>query len=243
MSALLGVPEDAVYHLVLALTSVFTPVLGALAAVAGIIVLTVAVRLLVAPLTFRALRAQADQARLAPRVAELRRRFKKQPERLQRELTALYRSEGVSLLAGIWPMLVQWPAFSVLYLLFRSAKVAGGPNLLLAHQVFGVPLGSYLLSGVGIVGAHDAVFLGGFALLAAACWLSARIARRVMPPASGTEAPALGFLPKVLPYITVAVAAFAPLAACVYLITTVTWSSAERELFRRRAAAWAAPRL
>lgn len=147
MSALLGVPEDAVYHLVLALTSVFTPVLGALGAVAGIAVLTIAVRLTVSPLTFRALRGQAAQARLAPRAAELRQRFKNEPERLQRELVALYQSEGVSLLAGVWPMLVQWPVFSVLYLLFRSPTVAGGPNLLLTHRIFGVPLGSYLLSG------------------------------------------------------------------------------------------------
>lgn len=234
MSALLGVPVDAVYHLVLALTSVFTPVLGALAAVAGIVVLTVAVRLLVAPLTFRALRGQAAQARLAPRVAELRKRFKSQPERLQRELTALYQSEGVSLLAGIWPMLVQWPVFSVLYLLFRSAKVAGGPNLLLAHQVFGVPLGGYLLSGAGIIGAHGAVFGGAFALLAAACWLSARSARRLTPPG---QTAASGLLSRVLPYVTVVFAAFVPLAACVYLITTMTWGAAEREMFRRRAAA------
>lgn len=234
MSALLGVPEDAVYHLVLALISVFTPVLGALAAVAGIVLLTVAVRLAVSPLTFRALRGQAAQARLAPRVAELRQRFKNQPERLQRELVALYRSEGGSLLAGVWPILVQWPVFSVLYLLFRSPRVAGGPNLLLAHRIFGVPLGSYLLSGGGVISAHGAVFLGAFALLAAACWLSARTARRLMPSAPSA---AQGSLARVLPYVTVAFAAFVPLASAVYLVTTVSWSAAEREVFRRKAAA------
>ena len=69
MSTLFGVPVDAAYHLVLALTNVLTPVLGGLAAVAGIIVVTMAVRLLVSPLTFRALRGQAAQARLAPEVA------------------------------------------------------------------------------------------------------------------------------------------------------------------------------
>ena len=66
MSTLFGVPVDAVYHLVFALTNVLTPVLGGLAAVAGIIVITLAVRLLVSPLTFRALRGQAAQTRLAP---------------------------------------------------------------------------------------------------------------------------------------------------------------------------------
>lgn len=136
-------------------------------------------------------------------------------------------------------MLVQWPVFSVLYLLFRSVRVAGAPNQLLAHSLLGVPLGGHWLSGA-VFSAHGLVFLGVFAVLAFACWLSARTARRMMPsPASPGLAPAgagtggLGFLSKVLPYVTVIIALFTPLAACVYLITTVAWSTGERELFRR----------
>ena len=37
-----------------------------------------------------------------------------------------------------------------------------------------------------------------------------------------------------LPYLTVVIAAFAPLAAAVYLLTTVAWTIAERRLFLRR---------
>ena len=37
-----------------------------------------------------------------------------------------------------------------------------------------------------------------------------------------------------LPYVTVVFAAFMPLAAGLYLITTVAWSTAERWLFTRR---------
>ena len=234
MSALFGVPVDAAYHLVLGFMSVFTPVLGGLAAVAGIVVLTVAVRLLVMPLTFRALRGQAAQARLAPRIQALRQRYARQPERLQRELAALYQKEGTSVLAGFWPVLVQWPVFSVLYLLFRSPTVAGGANLLLSHRVLGVPLGNYWLSGAGVLSLHGAVFLAVFALLAAACWLAALLARRMTsqaPPPAGI-ARLLGL---VLPYVTVAVAAFAPLAAGIYLVTSTAWSAAERWLFSRRA--------
>jgi YidC/Oxa1 family membrane protein insertase len=38
----------------------------------------------------------------------------------------------------------------------------------------------------------------------------------------------------VLPYVTVVIAAFAPLAAAIYLLTTVAWTLAERRLFLRR---------
>src|SRR6266700_4850980 len=130
MSSFLGVPVDAAYYLVAGLTGVLTPVLGGLAAVAAIVAFTMAVRLLLMPLSLRALRGQAAQARLAPQLVALRQRYGKQPERLQRELTALYRREGTSVFAGFAPLLAQWPVFSVLYLLFRSPNVAGGPNRL-----------------------------------------------------------------------------------------------------------------
>jgi YidC/Oxa1 family membrane protein insertase len=272
MSTLFGVPVDAVYHLVFALTNVLTPVLGGLAAVAGIILVTMAVRLLVSPLTFRALRGQAAQARLAPEIQRLRQRHAKQPERLQRELTALYQREGTSMFAGFAPLLVQWPVFSVLYLLFRSPTVAGGPNRLLSRDLLGVPLGSHWLSGAGILSVHGIVFLGVLAVLAAACWYAARVARRALPqpaPASPARADAartgaaarparagaarasaaragrapvdaqpgsqaLAAVGKVAPYLTVVIAAFAPLAGVIYLVTSTGWSAAERLVFAAR---------
>jgi YidC/Oxa1 family membrane protein insertase len=255
MSTLFGVPVDVVYHLVFALTNVLTPVLGGLAAIAGIILVTMAVRLLVSPLTFRALRGQAAQARLAPEIQRLRQRHAKQPDRLQRELTALYQREGTSMFAGFAPLLVQWPVFSVLYLLFRSPTVAGGPNRLLSRNLLGVPLGSHWLSGAGILSLHGGVFVVVLAVLAAACWLAARVARRALPQPAltvqtgagkgrvGGQAPAaavpgsqaLAAFGKVAPYITVVIAAFAPLAGVIYLVTSTGWSAAERLVFAARA--------
>ncbi len=247
MTNLLGVPVDAAYHLLSALTGALTPVLGGLAAVTGIVLVTVAVRLLLMPLSFRAVRGQAAAARLAPQLQALRTKYGRQPERLQREMTALYRREGTSMFAGISPLLLQWPVLSVIYLLFRSAHVAGRPNTLLTHKLLGVPLGTHWLSGAGVVSAQGAVFLGAFALLAAVCWLSARLARSasnwpglaaVAPGAQSASgnAPGTGLLGRVLPYLTVVFAAFAPLATGIYLVTSIGWSIAERRLFHRREA-------
>ena len=167
MSSLLGVPVDAAYYLVSGFTGILTPVLGGLAAVAAIIAFTMAVRVLLMPLSLRALRGQAVQARLAPQLQALRQRYAKQPERLQREMSALYKREGTSLFAGITPLLLQWPFLSVMYLLFRSPQVGGKPNTLLSRDLFGVPLGTHWLSGAGPASLQGAVFLGVFALLAA----------------------------------------------------------------------------
>jgi YidC/Oxa1 family membrane protein insertase len=299
MSGFLGVPVDAAYHLVFALTHMLTPVAGGLAAAVAIVLFTAAVRLLISPLSLRALRGQAAVARLAPQVQALRTRYGRQPERFQRELTDLYKREGTSPFASVLPLLAQWPFLSVMYLLFRSATVGGGQNQLLSDGLFGVPLGAHWLSGAGLLSVHDALFLGVFALLAALCWLSARLAKRAMPAAAptpadtpvkrgagkvpaaagrggqsrgpagkGTASPAgkgsgrgtagqqarlaraadaspdpatalanskaAGLITGVLPYVTVVIAAFAPLAAALYLLTTVAWTLAERRLFLRR---------
>jgi YidC/Oxa1 family membrane protein insertase len=238
MFSLFGVPVDAAYHLVAGFTGILTPVLGGLAAVAAIVAVTAAVRIILMPLSFRALRGQAAAARLAPELLALRQRHAKQPERLQREMSALYKREGTSMFAGFTPFLLQWPFLSVMYLLFRSPQVAGRPNTLLSRDLFGVPLGTHWLSGAGPASAQGAVFLGVFVLLAALCWLSTRLARLMTaraPAPAGTEAVAgTGTLVKVLSYLTVVIAAFAPLAAGIYLLTSMGWSLAERRLFLRR---------
>ena len=241
MSSFLGVPVDAAYHLVSGLTGILTPVLGGLGAVAAIVVFTLAVRLLLMPLSLRALRGQAAQARLAPQLVTLRQRYGKQPERLQREMAALYKREGTSMFAGFGPLLLQWPFLSVMYLLFRSPTVGGTANTLLTHDLFGVPLGAHWLSGAGPLGlasGQGVVFVGLFALLAALCWLSARLGRLMTAQATGiAPAPAAagrpGLLVRALPYLTVVIAAFAPLAAGIYLLTTLAWSLAERMLYSR----------
>src|SRR5258708_4109701 len=227
MSSFLGVPVDAAYHLVSGLTVILTPVLGGLAAVAAIVVFTMAVRLVLMPLSLRALRGQAAQARLAPQLVALRQRYGKQPERLQREMAALYKREGTSVFAGFAPLLLQWPFLSVMYLLFRSPQVGGTANTLLAKDLFGVPLGMHWLSGAGAVSVPGAVFLGVFTLLAGLCWLSAGLGRRMAAQGArgggGAAAPAAaggpGPLVRVLPYLTVVFAAFVPLAAGIYLLT------------------------
>ena len=231
MSSFLGVPVDAAYHLVSGLTGILTPVLGGLAAVAAIVLFTVAVRLVLMPLSLRGLRGQAAAARLAPQLQALRKRYAKQPERLQREMAALYKREGTSMFAGFTPFLLQWPLVSVIYLLFRSTQIGGKPNTLLTRDLFGVPLGSHWLAGAGPVSLHGLVFLGVFVLLAGLGWLAFRLGQLMTPPPAGATAP--GALIKVLPYLTVVIAAFVPLAAGIYLLVSTAWALAERAFFWR----------
>ena len=240
MTSILGVPVDAAYHLVSGFTSFLTPALGGVAAVAAIVVFTVAVRLVLMPLSLRGLRGQAAAARLAPQLRDLQKRYAKQPERLQREMTALYKREGTSMFAGLTPFLLQWPLLSVIYLLFRSTQIGGKPNTLLTRDLFGVPLGSHWLAGAGPVSMHGLVFFGVFVLLAGLCWLSVRLGKLMTAQPAGPNPPG-GALIRALPYLTVVIAAFVPLAAGIYLLVSTGWALGERNFFWRTGRISAAP--
>jgi YidC/Oxa1 family membrane protein insertase len=266
MFGLLGVAVVPAYHVVSAFAQALAPLAGGLAAAAAIVMFTVAVRLVLLPLSYYTIRGQASQARLAPQIQALRQRHAGHPDRLQRELGALYQREGTGMLAGCLPLLLQLPFLSVMYTLFRSATIGGHPNSLLGHDLFGAALGSHWLSGPGPLSVQGAVFCGLFALLAVAGWLATRVtralaarqaaadpapgpkgppARRISPvPRTSPAQPApagqpggvMGWLTRALPYTTVAVAAVMPLAAGLYLLTTTAWAAAERAVLGRRIA-------
>jgi YidC/Oxa1 family membrane protein insertase len=233
MFGFLDAGVSVAYHLVTTLATAFTPVAGPLAAAAAIVAFTLGIRLLLLPLSYYGLRGQAAQARLQPQIAELRRRYASQPDRLQRELAAFYQREGGGLLLGCLPLLLQLPFFSVVYRLFLSRSVGGQPNQLLAHHLFGAALGSSWLHA-GPLTVHGLVFIGLFGLLAAGGWLSARLARQATAAAGPAQAPALSLVTRIIPFTTVVIAMFVPLAAGLYLLTTTWWTLAERVLLRRR---------
>jgi YidC/Oxa1 family membrane protein insertase len=206
------------YDLVTGLTSVLTPVTGGLSAAVAIVVTTACLRLALLPLSRRQARTARLKLKLEPRVRELRERHREDPVRAQQEVTALYRSEGTSMWAGIGPALLQLPVFSVIYRLFLSPAIGGHANLLLTNTLLGTPLGERWLFGASAFGAHGLVFLALFAGLAAVAWWTTRTMRHQTP----------GPLMRLLPFGTIAVAAYVPLAAGLYLLTTTAWTAAER---------------
>jgi len=126
MLGFLGAGVSVAYRLVTVLVHVLLPVAGPLAVPAAIVAFTIAIRLLLLPLSYAALRSQAAQARLQPQLLELRRRHASQPERLQREVAALYQREGGSLLAGCLPAAACWPAACRCWPSYRSSPSCTG---------------------------------------------------------------------------------------------------------------------
>ncbi len=73
----------------------------------AIFLFTFVVRLVLFPLSLKTQKSQADRARLAPRLERLRKKYEKDPKKLQEKQMALYEKHGVSMTGGCMPMLVQ----------------------------------------------------------------------------------------------------------------------------------------
>jgi len=229
---------DAAYGALAGLSTLLEPFAGGAASAAAVILVTLLVRALLIPVGFSQAKAEQTRARLAPRLRELQRRHKKNPERLQRETLELYRSENTSPFAGMLPVLAQAPVVGILYTLFIRPEIAGHPNELLTHDLFGAPLGTSLVSALFGGTATPATFLV-FGVLLAIMLVVAEITRRVFRPApveddSPLNSPTMLRVMSAMHYLTAVFAAFVPLAAALYLTVTVIWTLVQRALLRRR---------
>lgn len=217
----------------LAATSAALAALGAVVTPGGAVVLvTVAVRMLLVPVGVSLARAERTRRRLAPRIAELRRRWAKNPERLQRETLALYAAERVSPFAGCLPVLAQAPVLTLVYALFASPTIGGAPNVLLAGELLGAPLGRHLADLAAGIAPTDLVLIAVLVILAVVAFLTRRVALR-QPVDPVAPAPGLARALSWAPFLTVIVAGFLPLAATLYLAVSSAWSLAERAVLRR----------
>ncbi len=86
----------------------------------AIILLTILIKALLFPLTHKSYESTAKMQALQPKINELRERYKSNPQKLNQEIAAFYRKEGVSPLGGCLPMLLQLPIFFALYNLLSN---------------------------------------------------------------------------------------------------------------------------
>ena len=81
----------------------------------SIILLTVLLKLLMAPLTHKSFVSMKQMQKLQPQMERLKEKYKNDKEKLNKEVMELYRRNGVNPLGGCLPMVLQFPVFIGLY--------------------------------------------------------------------------------------------------------------------------------
>ena len=87
----------------------------------AIIVLTIIVRIVMSPFTYKSYLSQAKMKVLRPEIQELTTKFAKDPMKKQQETMKLYSKAGVNPMAGCLPAVMQIPVFYALFSFFPSA--------------------------------------------------------------------------------------------------------------------------
>ena len=94
----------------------------------AIVLLTILIKLIISPIFQYQLstsrRVQAEQRRIAPQLSALRKKHKKDPQRLNQETMALYKEHNINPLAqmsGCLPALLQSPILIALFYVIRDA--------------------------------------------------------------------------------------------------------------------------
>jgi YidC/Oxa1 family membrane protein insertase len=118
----------------------------------AIILLTLLVKIVFFPLTKKGSEATLRMQALAPKIKELQEKYKGNPQKLNAEMAAFYKTEGYNPLSGCLPMLLQIPIFFAMYNLFnnhfdlRGAEFIRGwiPDLSVPEAIWNFPNGARL---------------------------------------------------------------------------------------------------
>ncbi|MGZ6077798.1 MAG: membrane protein insertase YidC, partial [Myxococcaceae bacterium] len=130
----------------------------------AIILLTVLVKVLLIPLTHRAMVGQEAMKKLQPKIEELKKKFPEDKERQQMEMMKAYQEAGVNPFGSCLMILVQLPVWAALFTTLRNS-----------YELYGAPFTSHFLTDLTI---KDPTYL-----LPVLLGVSQVITSRLQPPA------------------------------------------------------------
>ena len=225
--------RDALYHVLLFFQDMVEPILGSQSYWFSIVMLTVAVRILLIPLTVKQVKSTRVMQELAPEIKKLQAKHKNDRAKLNEEMMALYKERGFNPMAGCWPLLAQMPFFFALYQVIYAQQIAGGPNVLIGKTFFGVPLQQHWLQLPG----WDKVFSAAgitILVLTTTMALTTYISQRqLMSKQTAQVNPQQQTLMRIMPLMFFVFAVNVPLAVIIYWVTTNFWSVGQQYMLLR----------
>jgi YidC/Oxa1 family membrane protein insertase len=86
----------------------------------AIVGLTVLIRAILVPLTYRQLKSMQEMQRLAPQISAIKEKYKEDKQRQQQEIMKFYQENKINPLASCLPLLLQLPVFISLFYMLRT---------------------------------------------------------------------------------------------------------------------------
>ena len=225
--------RDALYHVLLFFQELVEPLMGSQSYWFAIVMLTIAVRILLIPLTVKQVRSTRVMQELAPEIKKLQAKHKNDKTKLNEEMMALYKERGFNPMAGCWPLLAQMPFFFALYQVIYAQQIAGGPNVLIGKTFFGVPLQQHWLQLQGWDKIFSAAGLTILVLTTAMSLTTYISQRQLMSKQAAQVNPQQQMIMKIMPLMFFVFAVNVPLAVIIYWVTTNFWSVGQQYMLLR----------
>lgn len=105
---------------------------GGVSYVLAIFLFTLAIRLLILPLTIKGSKANARMQEIQPEIKKIQEKYKSNPEKLQVEYSKLMKDNKVSMLGGCLPSLLPLPILFALYYVFMGIEKGLPPDTVLS---------------------------------------------------------------------------------------------------------------
>lgn len=123
-----------------------------------ILALTLIVKLLLYPLSYKMLYSQAKMAALKPQLTTVREKFKDDQSQIQMETMKLYREFGVNPLGGCLPVVIQMPVWLALYRFFPASIEFRQADFLWATDLSSYDAAFWLPFEIPFYGQHVSLF-------------------------------------------------------------------------------------
>lgn len=102
----------------------------------AIVVLTLIIRIVLFPLTYKGMLSMNKLKDLAPKVKELQAKYKGDPQKLNTHMMELYKKHGANPMGGCLPILIQIPIFFAIYrVLLNAIELKSAPWILWIHDL------------------------------------------------------------------------------------------------------------
>jgi len=124
----------------------------------AIIVMTLLVKLLLFPLTYKMVYSQQKMAALKPRMAKMKDKFGDDQQAMQMETMKMYREYGVNPLGGCLPIAAQMPIWFALFRFFPASIEFRQAPFLWAHDLSSFDVFAWLPFEVPFYGMHVSLF-------------------------------------------------------------------------------------
>jgi YidC/Oxa1 family membrane protein insertase len=211
----------------------------------SIVLLTVAVRALLAPLTVKQFKSMQSMVRVAPQLKELQAKYKDDKQRQQQEVMKFYAENKINPFASCLPLVAQMPFFIGLFYLLRSdlRKDICGPAVREVSKL--IPCAD--VPGA-MTGTQDFLFIPDLTVKATGLvlavlivmYVSSQLLSTILTPSTGDRNQRM--LMYALPFVFVIFVFSFPTGLILYWITTNLWTVGQGWILRRRMGPIAAPK-